>query len=87
MKNVMFISVHPDDETLGSGGTILKHIAEGDDVTCVFITSGNSFQSEIIEQLNSHYLFKKSISLNLPELELKDLSLNFLMLFQKLQFL
>jgi LmbE family N-acetylglucosaminyl deacetylase len=78
MKNVMFISVHHDDETLGSGGTILKHIAEGDVVTCVFITSGNSFQSEMIEQLNSHYLFNKSISLNLPELKLKDLSLNFL---------
>ena len=78
MKNVMFISVHPDDETLGSGGTILKHIADGDDVTCVFITSGNSLQSEMIEQLNSHYLYKKSISLNFPELKLKDISLNFL---------
>lgn len=30
--NVLMISAHPDDETLGAGGTILKHIAQGDKV-------------------------------------------------------
>lgn len=28
--NILVISAHPDDETLGCGGTLLKHRAEGD---------------------------------------------------------
>jgi LmbE family N-acetylglucosaminyl deacetylase len=30
MNKVLVISVHPDDETLGCGGTLLKHNANGD---------------------------------------------------------
>lgn len=37
-KKVLVISVHPDDETLGCGGSILKHLGQGDEVHCVFIT-------------------------------------------------
>ena len=33
-RNVLFVSVHPDDETLGCGGTILKHKALGDTINC-----------------------------------------------------
>ncbi|EYE88786.1 GlcNAc-PI de-N-acetylase [Fervidicella metallireducens AeB] len=35
---VLIISVHPDDETLGCGGTILKHTANGDDTYWLIIT-------------------------------------------------
>lgn len=31
-KTILVIAPHPDDEILGCGGTILKHIAEGDSV-------------------------------------------------------
>lgn len=30
--NVLAVSTHPDDETLGCGGTLLRHTAEGDDI-------------------------------------------------------
>ncbi|MGB1287569.1 MAG: PIG-L deacetylase family protein [Aggregatilineales bacterium] len=37
---VLIISVHPDDETLGCGGTILKHKARGDDLHWLIATEG-----------------------------------------------
>ncbi|BEK08458.1 PIG-L deacetylase family protein [Campylobacter coli] len=37
-KKVMVIAVHPDDETLGAGGTLLKHQANGDEIHCIFCT-------------------------------------------------
>ena len=40
MKRVTVVSVHPDDETLGCGGTILRHLADGDEVTWIVVTTG-----------------------------------------------
>lgn len=37
-KQILVIAVHPDDETLGASGTILRHIAQGDNVHCIFCT-------------------------------------------------
>lgn len=37
--NVLVIAPHPDDETLGCGGTLLRHIAEGDQVHWVIVTA------------------------------------------------
>ncbi|CUO38506.1 PIG-L deacetylase family protein [Clostridium disporicum] len=49
MKRVIVISPHPDDEVIGCGGTILKHIRNGDRVFVVFITTGE------LEENNSDY--------------------------------
>ena len=38
MKTILVIAPHPDDETLGCGGTILRHIEEGDEVIWVIAT-------------------------------------------------
>lgn len=38
MNNVLCIAVHADDETLGCGGTILKHKAQGDNIHWLLLT-------------------------------------------------
>ena len=40
MKNILVISPHPDDESIGCGGTICKHMEAGDKVEVIFLTSG-----------------------------------------------
>lgn len=44
MKNIIVVSAHPDDETLGAGGTILKHVNNGDKVYWLIVT--NVFESQ-----------------------------------------
>ena len=76
MKKVCVIAVHPDDETLGCGGAILKHLKRGDEVHCVFVTDGDETQKELISQLAKHYGFTTMTRLGLQELKLADMSLN-----------
>ena len=75
MKNILIISVHPDDETLGCGGTILKHKQNGDKVYCFLVTNGNSKQSKLIKKLQELYDIE-FMQGNLPEIILDDLSLS-----------
>ncbi len=54
-KNVLIVSVHPDDETLGCGGTILKHKALGDIINWLNITDIDNnhplgFSSEVVRE-------------------------------------
>ena len=35
---ILIIAAHPDDEILGVGGTIMKHIADGDEVHLCIVT-------------------------------------------------
>jgi len=38
-RNVLCVAPHPDDETLGCGGTLLRHINDGDEVSWLIMTS------------------------------------------------
>lgn len=80
MSKVAVISVHPDDETLGCGGTLLKHKNRGDSIHCIFVTSGNAQQQKIVSQLSDFYRFDTVVELHLPEIVLADLPLSELIL-------
>jgi LmbE family N-acetylglucosaminyl deacetylase len=40
MSTVLIVAPHPDDEVLGPGGTLLRHLAAGDEVHAVICTRG-----------------------------------------------
>lgn len=72
---VLIVSVHPDDETLGCGGSALWHLSAGDEVFCLHVTEGNENQRALIQPLKEKFGFS-SISLKFPEITLDDLSLS-----------
>jgi LmbE family N-acetylglucosaminyl deacetylase len=39
---VLVIAAHPDDEVIGAGGTIARHVAQGDEVYWCIVTQGYS---------------------------------------------
>jgi LmbE family N-acetylglucosaminyl deacetylase len=39
-SRILAVVAHPDDEALGAGGTLARHVAEGALVTSVFLTDG-----------------------------------------------
>lgn len=76
MKRICVISVHPDDETLGCGGTILKYLSKGDEVHCILVTKGNKEQQYLWNKVAESFQFTSVTELEFPELELMDISLN-----------
>ena len=49
--NVLVIGAHPDDETIGVGGTIIKHLQNGDKVHIILFSVGHKpIQPKLKEQ-------------------------------------
>jgi len=76
MKNkVLILAVHPDDETLGCGGTLLKHKAKNDEVHLLICTSINksdinfSIREKEIKQVSKLYNFDSTHNLRLKTMQ------------------
>jgi len=79
---VLVIAAHPDDEILGVGGTLCKHISEGDIVNVCIVTSayGPRWSKAYIEnkrkeqkKIDEFLGIKRRINLNLPTVKLNTL--------------
>lgn len=79
---ILVVSAHPDDETLGCGGTLLKHAANGDTLFWLIATCAYPPQwSEAViqqkalevEQVAAAYQMQKVFRLNLPTARLDTL--------------
>lgn len=76
MRKVLVVAPHPDDETLGCGGTLLKHRDNGDEIHWLIITGiseGQGFTAERvmsrakeIEVVANKYSFSSVNKLDFP---------------------
>ena len=80
--NVVVISAHPDDETLGCGGTLLRHVAERDQIHWLIATEAHSprWPKEVIAKKAKEvkaaaaaYSAKTVTKLGLPSAKLETL--------------
>jgi len=79
---VLVIGAHPDDEILGVGGTICKHVKNGDDVSVCIVTkaieprwSKEYMERKLIEQNEVDTLIgiKQRFNLDLPTTKLNTI--------------
>ena len=56
MKKIIVISAHPDDETLGAGGTLLKHKENGDELYWLIVTNIFENQGFSTERIDSRQI-------------------------------
>ena len=52
MSCILVIAPHPDDEILGCGGTLLRHLAEGDTVHWLIVTAMHEEQGFSLEAID-----------------------------------
>lgn len=90
MKKILVIAPHPDDETIGCGGTLLKHKDNGDEISCAIMTKLRSgphvdeklvkIKQQEIEKVKKIYQFKYYNALNYQPSELDKQPFNSLVL-------
>ena len=78
-ESVLVIAAHPDDEVLGCGGTIAKHLQNGDIVNILIVVEGQTSR-----QNNRN---RDSLSKELKELQIAAKEANILLGTQNLNFL
>jgi LmbE family N-acetylglucosaminyl deacetylase len=83
VKNkVLIIAVHPDDETLGCGGTLLKHKSNGDEIhwlICTDIDQNHSYynsRQEEIKNVSKIYNFDSVYNLELKTMQVDEYSMS-----------
>ena len=81
---ILVIAPHPDDETLGCGGSLLKHKSNGDSLSWLVATRGHEPQwsadlldkkEKEIARVSAAYGFDQTIRLSFPSIKLDTIPL------------
>lgn len=82
MKKVLVVAAHPDDELLGVGGTVARHVRAGDEVYSVIACEGESLryhkdvgQAEAIKKAAEILGVRKVFHLKFPDQRLDTYTL------------
>lgn len=67
--NILVVAAHPDDEILGLGGTLLKHIQNKDKVFTIILSQGrnNKLNNQLNSNLAKFLKLKKTYNLKLKD--------------------
>lgn len=82
MSKVLCIAVHPDDETLGCGGTLLKHKANGDEIHWLICTDTDkksdfyNIREQEIQEVSSLYQFDSVHNLQLKSMQVDEYTMS-----------
>lgn len=85
VKKIIVISAHPDDETLGAGGTLLKHKENGDEIYWLIVTNvfeEQGFSKSVVEnrqaeikKISEMYGFQETFIFDYPTMTLSSSTL------------
>ena len=85
MKKILAVAVHPDDETLGCGGALLKHKKNGDEIYWLIITTINveigwkeekvESRRKEIDKVSKVYSFSATYNLGFPSTRFDTISM------------
>ena len=88
MKKVLVFAIHPDDETLGCGGTLLKHKEAGDEIHWLIgteVSVEDGFKENVvrkreeeIKKVNELYNFDSINRLGLPTMKIDKYDTSYL---------
>ena len=86
MNKVLVVAVHPDDETLACGGTLLKHKANNDEIHWIIATdlqesegysvSAIKERDDEIQKAGALFGFDSISQLNLPTTKVDEYSMS-----------
>jgi hypothetical protein len=67
-KKILAIVSHPDDEIIGCGGSLIKHVKQGDTVKVIFTSESEMARNKDLHKVRKSSLLRQKIALNISKI-------------------